>query len=76
MQLLLVIVKLAIDNSGVRRRLASGGGELGRRRCVCARSFVFLFLFPEFGECFAVHFNHTLDSDMLEDTDICLSWKL
>jgi len=29
-----VIVKLAIDKSGVRRRLASGGGELGRRR-VC-----------------------------------------
>ncbi len=72
-----MIVKLAIDKNRVRRRLASGGGELGRRRCVCVRAFLFFFfLFPEFGECFAVHFNHTLDSDLLEDTDICLSWKL
>jgi len=34
--MLLVIVKLAIDKSGVRGRLPSGGGELGRLRCVCA----------------------------------------
>jgi hypothetical protein len=55
-QLLLVIVKLAIDKSRVRRKLASGGGELGRRRCVCERSFVFVFLFPEFCGSFQSYF--------------------
>jgi hypothetical protein len=74
----------AAGDCEARNRQKPGEEEAGewRRRtwetqvCVCARSFVFLFLFPEFGECFAVHFNHTLDSDLSEDTDICLSWKL
>jgi hypothetical protein len=39
--------------------------------CVSALSFLFFYF-----RSFAVHFNHTLDSDLLEDTDICLSWKL
>jgi len=45
---------------------------------VCVRALFFFFFFFSFRslECFAVHFNHTLDSDLLEDTDICLSWKL
>jgi hypothetical protein len=75
----------AAGDCEARNRQKRGEEESGewRRRtwetqvCVCVRAlFLFLFLFPEFGECFAVHFNHTLDSDLLEDTDICLSWKL